>query len=702
MVPHSLNVMGLRDDFFERFGRRRRKLTPEQITLLREMLVKAYNLVYYILGDTKDTKALAQRALAGVMDDFDVLKHRSANQTSYRRSIKDPSVRRVPLPMDLELAVRVFALTSAYQWRTRYRASIEDLDVWFCKCVLLESLRHGNAFSVLYGLTNGIHAYSEKDFTLLFDTLTLAVPRNKEGWNEGNEPLLRYRKNLAHALNNEFGSVIKRDPKGNLIRRPLNEQPVKLIAEYVGNLVKLKSGDTCLGNMKTPYHSRDSDGESELTRLHIVLHWPCYTGLTAAAELKHPKDKAGMPEYATMIKSNGNRSRQAPALGDEELDTMVNQFQLMIASRRHASFDIIVTVDGSELRPASSQLTETGKTQFQLNESAKLIEIWARGKDGPDVLLKAFFLSLGAEHQTITLAAGQEISFTADYLEAADTEGRFELSIGYRETKLRRRIQQQISSYKLPNLPIPLTPPAVLAGGLSIIAAAAALLSLFQWLGAFSPISALWSRQSHTIAKQEPHAPGHQKVAPAEGRDSGSVPSGEALPEPTATQSVLVSGTPGATPRKRGSLQGRHTRTPAGVANTVLRNVPSLASIDRIYLENSGVYDNSDVNRRLYSLQMDALKKSQMFHLKDDPDEAQARLVMVSDFESGTGDKAQAQLITAKEGIVIWYGPLVSVARDSDPKVAADEVRNLVQVITHALVNKKEETLNAEKAAPNR
>jgi hypothetical protein len=392
--------MGLIDDFFERFGRRKRKLTPEQMKLLRELLVKAYNLVYYILGDTKDNKELARRVLGGLMKDLDLLKHRAVNQQNYRFHKQDAAVHKVQLPIDLELASRVFAVTSIYQAHSWHPATIEDLDIQYCKCVLFASLSHKNAFGALYGLSNGIHVYGEKDSTVLFDTLTVTVPRIKEPWELGNEPLLDHRKKLDRTINDELGGVIGRDRKGKLIRRPLDQQPVTFIAEHLFNLLGLESGDACLENLKTSNQLRD-DIESELARLHIVLHWPCYNALIEDAGLEETKDKLGMPEYAIMLKTNGNKSRKAPPLSEDELDSMVNQFQLMIESRRRASSNIIVTVDGDELGATSTQLTDKGEVQFPLSDSAKLIEIWARDEGQPDLLLTAFLLSLDDDHQVV-------------------------------------------------------------------------------------------------------------------------------------------------------------------------------------------------------------------------------------------------------------------------------------------------------------
>ncbi|HEU4714824.1 MAG TPA: hypothetical protein VFS76_24905 [Pyrinomonadaceae bacterium] len=693
--------MGLKDDFFERFGRRRRKLTPEQAKLLREMLVKAYNLVYYILGDTKDTKPLALRALAGLMCDFQRLKHRPVRQTHYRYRQSEPAIHRVPLPIDLELAVRVFTLTISYQWDKLSEPTLEDLDVWFCKCVLLESLRHNNAFSALYGMSNGIHVYTEQDATRLFDTLTEEIPRTKEAWNEGNEPLRRYRKRLTQAIDLEFRSVIRRDHKGNLIRRPLSEQPVKFIAECLNNLVKLEPGDVCFGTFK-PDHSRFADLKSELARLHIVLHWPCYTALTQTAGCMQPKDKAGMPEYAKMLNGNGTQSREAPALSDNELDTMVNQFQLMVDARAEASSKIIVTVDDREWRPSSIQLTEKGHVELKLCGDAKLVEIWALDNDQQKVLLSAFFLSSADDHQILTLEAGQRISFASSYREAADGEGGFDVTIDYRETQFSRRFQRLIPDRYKPNFSVPLLRPAVVLSGVGIIVAFALLLPLLYWIGAFKPISALWSRSSQTIVKQESHPTGNQEVAPAESRGVGSESSPNERPDPSPHQPALADANAGATPRKKSSsqVQSSQKSVAASLPPRSYGEVPSLASIERIYVESTGVYDSSEVNQQVYSMQIDAIKKSRMFDLKDDPTDAQARLIMVSDFESGTGDKAQAQLITTKDGKVIWYGPLVSIARDNDPQTAANEIHNLVQSVTDALVKKKK-ALRTEKPVNN-
>jgi hypothetical protein len=118
--------------------------------------------------------------------------------------------------------------------------------------------------------------------------------------------------------------------------------------------------------------------------------------------------------------------------------------------------------------------------------------------------------------------------------------------------------------------------------------------------------------------------------------------------------------------------------------------VPSLATIRAVYVEPSGVYDTAELNALAQSSQVEALKESGLFEAKTTPNQADARLKIVSDFESGSGDKAQAQLVTAKEGRVIWYGPLLSISRDNNQGAGSPEVRNFVDKTIKALTAKKE------------
>jgi hypothetical protein len=120
-----------------------------------------------------------------------------------------------------------------------------------------------------------------------------------------------------------------------------------------------------------------------------------------------------------------------------------------------------------------------------------------------------------------------------------------------------------------------------------------------------------------------------------------------------------------------------------------------LATIKAIYVEPSGVYDTPELNALAHSSQVEALKEGGLFEPKTSPDQADARLKIVSDFESGSGEKAQAQLVTSKEGKVIWYGPLLSISRDNGQEGGSTEVKNFVAETIKALRAKKERPLHA-------
>ncbi|MCA1633839.1 MAG: hypothetical protein LC802_09000 [Acidobacteria bacterium] len=111
-----------------------------------------------------------------------------------------------------------------------------------------------------------------------------------------------------------------------------------------------------------------------------------------------------------------------------------------------------------------------------------------------------------------------------------------------------------------------------------------------------------------------------------------------------------------------------------------------------------GVYDSAESNAKIHSSQVEALKQSGLFQPRGDPGDADARLVVVSDFESATGDKAQAQLVTVKGGKVIWYGPLLSIVRDGGWGQAAEQIKLFVGQSTKSLMTNKEQALKGRRA----
>ena len=765
--------------------RPRRRPSVEQLRLLRQAMSQAYQLAYYILGEQGMARKVALRALVGLTHDYRLLKHRVTNQASYRHGIwletHTPSrIRKVTLPFDLQMAARVFSITIPYERGLRHSASLADYDVSFCKCALLVGLQGSNALWTLIAIGNGVHSYTRQEITGIFYELIQVVPRNQESWNDGNEPIGSYLKKLNRAILAEFSGYVRTDANGQIIRRPTAEQPVDLITECVNTLTLQETGDSCLGKTVQSGFIRSADLESELRRIHMVLHFPCFTGLTEAAEQRLPKEKAGMPEYTNMLDNNNGKNRQAPPLSDKGLNSMIEEFQQLLECRRHAPTSIVITVDGTEQNAKSVQLNEYGHTELRLQENSKLIEIWARSEDEADILLSAFFLSLDSVRETVTLEGGQEITLTVDYAESDDGAGSFQIAIGYGETKFtrrilrsyRRRTQEQIKRrrYKQPAFLV------VLA--LAFFAAVVVLIpqirnsvyvvgkTIFNSFTA-SP-SPIPTDQNNVTVQTNPYgAPTAHFTMSAQGKtatdgqtltlsvpvngnvtvafassvkanaaitsyvwrsngtqicgnsstcsynfgsasntitltvtDSNGLNSIATIGQTEAERRIIPNGQD-AVKQEAFAAEGRQpprNNSPKFSKDKSVRSVvPSLATIKAVYVESSGPYDTAELNTLAHSSQVEALKKSGLFEPKASPDEAEARLKIVSDFESGTGDKAQAQLVTAKEGKVIWYGPLLSISRDNNQEAGSTEVRNFVSKTIKALTANKEKPLRGRR-----
>lgn len=708
-----MKPMGLSSGLSWLIGRRRRRLTADQLKQLGDDLTCAYRLSYYILGDKDEAKQVAQRALLGLEEGRLRLKHKAPSQGYYRRKRGNQSrVMKVPLPSHLELAVSVFSLTTPFEKGkvARRQATREDFDVWFCKCVLLQSLRGSNAFSALIGLSNFVHCYTRDELISLFDALGEASPRTKESWETGDEPIRDYLKKFDRAIAERFGDEIKTDAHGKIVRRNESEQPTELVAGCILTLTLQEAGDSCLGKINDAALSRAADVESELRRLHIALHRPCYTGLAGDAGLPAPEEKAAMPEYTTMPSTSSNPPRKAPALDEEELKKMVGEFQHALEGRRKASPKVVITVDGVEAAAASAHLFESGWAHLRLHETAKLVEVWARAETGADVLLTAFFLSLASGRKTVTLEAGQKISFDVDYAEGEGGDGSFEVSVDYRETSLTRR--RALSRLRRARRPQSALVPryaqvAVLAMAAAGLFIGGMVVEQISSVGSFlyTSIRSRAFGEKRTAAQpprsEVPDPPNSNGASVTTSAGTGSVKQGEAA---STVKPLLGNTSVNGTPTElapHNLVRPRHPapdrRAKGGRNRPVTIGVPSIADIKDIYVESTGVYDSADLNAQVYSSQVKALKQSGLFQPRENPGEADARLVVVSDFESATGDKAQAQLITVKEGKVIWYGPLLSIVRDGDRGQAAEQIKLFVAQSTKSLTTNKEQALKGRR-----
>jgi hypothetical protein len=701
--------MGLSSVLSRLIGRRPRRLTPDQLKLLRDDLTRAYQVSYYLLGDKEEAKQVTLRAFKGLIEDGDSLRHRVTNQGSYRHKRRNQSrIRRVPLPYELELAARIFSLTTPFEKEkaARGQATREDFDVWFCECVLLQSLRGSNAFSALVGISNFVHSYKRDELTSLFDALGQASPRSRESWETGDEPVRDYLKKFDRAIADRFGDQIKTDERGNLVRRDKSEQPADLVAECILTLTFQEAGDSCLGKTTNPVRSQVSDIESELRRLHIALHRPCYARLAGDAGLQAPEEKAAMPEYTIMLSTNNHPPRKATAPDKEELDKMVDEFQLALEDRQKASPKVSITVDGVEEETASAQLFESGRAHLRLKETTKLLEVWAREETGANVLLTAFFLSLAGGRRTVTLEAGQKVSFNVDYAEGAEGDGSFEVNVGYRETGFARKHalnRLRRAGRSRPALIPPYARTALLATlGVALITAGVGVERVSNFGSyIYASIRMKAFGEKRTVAHPPRPTESNETSAPA-ASGTGTAEQGEAastLKPPIGNTSVneipteLALRNPG---RFRHSVPDRQAKGRRD--RPVTTGVLSIADIKNIYVESIGVYDSAELNSQARSSQVEALKQSELFQPRENPGAADARLVVVSDFEGATGDKAQAQLITIKGGKVIWYGPLLSIVRDGDRGQTAEQIKLFVGRSTKSLMTNKEQALKGRRA----
>src|SRR5829696_7965139 len=115
MKPMGLS--GFLSWFNERWPRRP---TADWLRQVSDDLTRAYQVSYYILGDRDEAKRVAQRAMVGLKEARFRLRHKASRQGSYRfkkfrENRSQSNVMRVSLPDRLELAARLFALTTQFE-----------------------------------------------------------------------------------------------------------------------------------------------------------------------------------------------------------------------------------------------------------------------------------------------------------------------------------------------------------------------------------------------------------------------------------------------------------------------------------------------------------------------------------------------------------------------------------------------------------
>jgi hypothetical protein len=189
------------------------------------------------------------------------------------------------------------------------------------------------------------------------------------------------------------------------------------------------------------FEAADPDREHavEVSRIHSILHPPCFARLTAALGLPPPAQRLTVPRFCLCQGDDAgprpSRNRwRPPALSGETRRRILDRLTVQADTRRQRPGRFLsVRVDGRER--AVLDLARERQVRFEVGAGADLVEVCRR--DG--LALAAWGLggpgSTMPREASIVIEGGQRIAFTASPPadEAGDLAG-LAIKVDYRET----------------------------------------------------------------------------------------------------------------------------------------------------------------------------------------------------------------------------------------------------------------------------
>jgi hypothetical protein len=695
---------------------RRRKTDDARQWL--EVWEAAYVLAYSVLGDSIDSRDVADKALLSFKGKRQNYKHRGNNQDHYSKVRGgDNRIRRIQLPDHLKLAGQVFHHSTEKEKgiAARGEATVVDLDIWYIKRNIQHVIQCSNALSAAVSVCRGIHDYGPDELSATWFELVGLAPRRRESWDDGNEPFDKYWRKLKRAINERFKGLISIDASGNIVRRPQQQQPRDLVARYVREFT-LQAGDepcvtTAADNGAKP--ATDDRGVEEL-RLYTFIRLPCYTELVKLVrrnrDITLPEDNLGLPQYKNIMSSNKRAAlrRTAPPLTEEEREWKRKDLEQLAALRKRATAELVVAVDGAEQVEAGAALRDTGRARFRAHENSQAVEVWARVAGGRNVFLTSYLLSEAGGTEVALLEGGQRLFFLVNYDGDDSGGGTYSIIMRYQETKRARRkaLAQMRQRAGEPERGRARTPferfAPTLAYVVMIALLAAAVVAVVMNRLQNNPLEPATPQTTHSGGVQNPaHSPdANSNIAAAKSApDAGSTGESNTSGEPDGgggEQSVAEDRAARSEFPRRSIRQNTMGGSRGDVANQNRGGTggeqigKTVAPVRRIYVERPDIFERDDLNLRLHAAALETLNGTGQFQVVDDPALAQARLVVVSGHRTVLGEKVRPQLFTAAGEKLIWNGPLISLFDEDDPEGAIQKAEDVGRRIGDALIKKKQ------------
>jgi hypothetical protein len=314
----------------------------------------------------------------------------------------------------------------------------EDGVVRFVKHVFRITSRR-NSFYVALGIGRVLHGYNTVETKGMYDALA------PESAAEKAEDYFRARKAvLMREIRERFGDALTaiRGAHGEERFETVDSTPyAALVSECLEWFTPW--GTSCPAALPLPERPADAAHESEMERMHAMLHPACLGRLVRWLGFDDSASKLQLPRLSFAREGGGSRPRRGgtPPLTPDEKQSIDEEIRAQSARRRRSAAGLLrCDVDGATagyLDPAAD-----GRLTFDVGEASERIEVFATTKEG-EVPLASCLLArdersdlLRPGRLTLVLEGGQRVTFAIDP-SGSTRPGGARVEVSYREPFLR-------------------------------------------------------------------------------------------------------------------------------------------------------------------------------------------------------------------------------------------------------------------------
>jgi hypothetical protein len=440
-----------------------------------ERLMLAYQLAYFIHGDSAQAKRIAFAALE---------KLETATLAQDKRLYYPGKRHKVSMP-ELHLLQRLVYAESEGEEKRKEQQPLSErtLLIHFIKHLVKLTVRR-NSLHVAVGLSRLLHHYTTAEAIALYG-LILQDPVRVAA-----EDYFRSRKKMLLAeLKTRFGDLLMttRGPRGEE-RFVTHEQPQRFATLVRECLIaftpwrtpcplpeRFDSANDSVSSLAFTGADPDEEHAIEMNRMHALLHPPCLAKLTTALHQAVPEEQLAIPRFFMTSHDNDDSDSDTPPRRDAALDEAAQQdLQQHLQDRaRRRKFSpaglLLFVADGQIV--AQLDLREARTAQIPLSSNPEFLAVHTRDAEG-ELVLATCPLQYNADDQVVpqqhqlTLEGGQRLAFTINpSSQGATVQFTFQETNPVRALRLWRQQQQFAFVWWKPALLVALF--VLLLGGIS-------------------------------------------------------------------------------------------------------------------------------------------------------------------------------------------------------------------------------------------